>query len=169
MDSHVNNFIGAGEANFDALEVNPYETKAQRRENVPTALLNKLQPSMIALDPDFVGRIDTASEDVKRIERGEDKKQVSSTLSPMLQEATNSQLTLSDVQPDEIALKNKARGKNTAMKKYLRKVKKRNIVDDKRVRYEQIKEDKRRERAGVPTEAEKFGPALARFTRPQKV
>jgi len=63
---------GAGEANFDALEVNPYETRQQRRENEVQMLLNKLKPDMISLNPDFIGEVDRASSDVRQREAEED-------------------------------------------------------------------------------------------------
>lgn len=62
--------------------------------------------------------------------------------------------------------KHKMRGKNSAGKRYVRKMKKRNIMDEKRARYEAVKADKQRQRAGLPSAVEKLGPALARFMRP---
>jgi len=58
------------------------------------------------------------------------------------------------------------RGKNSAGKRYARKMKKKNIMDERRAQYESIKAEKQRERAGLPSATEKLGPALARFTRP---
>ncbi|KAK1776975.1 WD40-repeat-containing domain protein [Copromyces sp. CBS 386.78] len=135
---------GAGEANFDALEVNPYETKKQRQEGEVKQLLNKLAPEMIALDPNFVGNLDLRS--AKQREADKD---------------------LDAGPPDlEEEMRNRARGKNSALKKYLRKQKKKNIIDEKRLKaeemYKQMQEkngEKHKEKVA------ELGPTLARFAR----
>eukprot|EP00439_Symbiodinium_sp_Y106_P019675 s4010_g2.t1 len=48
---------GAGKANFDSFEANPYETKSQRREREVNSLLDKLQPDSIMLNPDKIGEL----------------------------------------------------------------------------------------------------------------
>jgi len=135
---------GAGEANFDALEVNPLETKKQRQEGEVKALLNKLQPEMIALDPNFVGKLDLRSDEQKRAERDLDAPAV-------------------DVAEE---FRNRARGKNGVLKKYLRKQKKKNIIDEKRLKVEEMLKDQqeKRDERHKQKQAE-LGPALSRFAR----
>ncbi|KAI2632368.1 BING4CT-domain-containing protein [Hypoxylon sp. NC1633] len=135
---------GAGEPNFDALEVNPFETAKQRQETEVKALLNKLQPEMIALDPNFVGNLDLRSEKQRQAEKDLDAKPV-------------------DVETD---IRNRARGKNSALRKYLRKQRAKNIIDDKRLKVEELWKEQlqQQDQKNKDKEAE-LGPALARFAR----
>ncbi|XP_061296897.1 WD repeat-containing protein 46, partial [Pezoporus flaviventris] len=60
---------GAGEANLDALENNPYRSRRQRQEWEVKALLEKIPAELITLDPSLLGRMDTATLQQKRDER----------------------------------------------------------------------------------------------------
>jgi U3 small nucleolar RNA-associated protein 7 len=133
---------GAGEANFDSLEINPYENKKQRQETEVRSLLNKLQPGMISLDPDFVGNVDLASHETKMQEKDLDRKP--------------------EDKLDE--LKNRGRGRNSALRRLQRKRGMKNVVDERRMRIDDLrKKQKTREEDRAEVQKEKLGPALSRF------
>ncbi|OAA69615.1 small nucleolar ribonucleoprotein complex subunit [Cordyceps fumosorosea ARSEF 2679] len=135
---------GAGEANFDALEANPFETKKQRQEGEVKGLLNKLAPEMIALDPNFVGQLDLRSEAQRKADRDLDA-------------------PATDIAEE---IRNRARGKNGALKKYLRKQRKKNIIDEKRMRIDEMWNEQQKQKDKKRQEEEQdLGPALARFAR----
>lgn len=137
---------GAGEPNFDALEANPYENTKQRQEAEVKALLNKLQPDTIALNPDFVGQLDVRSAE----QRARDKDLDAPKEDPLA----------------KLKERNRGRGKNSAVRRYLRKKGGKNIIDEKRLQLEAMKKE-RAERGGqrLTKEKEELGPALSRFAR----
>merc|ERR1719397_1002297 len=76
---HVNGFQsilipGSGNPNFDSREANPFATNRELNRTIVHKLLDKLQPAMIQLDPDFIGSIskfaaepEEKSNDVKKM------------------------------------------------------------------------------------------------------
>lgn len=135
---------GAGEPNLDTLEVNPYENTKQRQEGEVRALLNKLQPEMISLNPDFVGNLDLVSAAERKKEADLDRK------------------------PEDpvLKLKNRGRGKNSSLRKYLRKKGKRNVIDEQRLRVDALRmQENKKARTNLRKHEEELGPALARFAK----
>lgn len=129
---------------MDVMEVNPLETVKERQDNEVRALLNKLQPEMIALDPSFIGKLDLRSEAQRQAERDLDAKPV-------------------DV---EAEIRKKARGKNSTLRRYLRKQRAKNIIDDKRLKVDEIWKEQREQREQKNKEkVADMGPALARFAK----
>ncbi|KAK4921792.1 putative U3 small nucleolar RNA-associated protein 7, partial [Elasticomyces elasticus] len=137
---------GAGEPNYDALEVKPYETQKQRQENEVKNLLNKLQPETIALDPNFIGNLDIRSAEERARAKDLDAPDREKEKLKMLKE------------------RNRGRGNNSALRRHIRKKGGKNIIDEKRVELERIQHEKA-ERVRERKEGEKMelGPALGRF------
>jgi U3 small nucleolar RNA-associated protein 7 len=99
---------------------------------------------MIALDPNFIGNLDLRSEKQRKAEKDLDAKPV-------------------DI---ETEIRNRARGKNSALKKYLRKQRGKNIIDEKRLKVEELwKEQKQKNQQKNQEKAAELGPALGRFAR----
>lgn len=128
----VTNLIipGAGEANYDALEVNPYETKKQRQEQEVRTLLNKLPADSIALDPSVIGTVDNRASNVRLTAKD-------------LAEITNDSLDKNKNNRDIPEVKPDVKAKNSGLRGFLRK-KTQNVIDERKLRVQkQLDKEKR--------------------------
>lgn len=145
---------GAGEANFDAMELNPYESAKQRQEGEVRALINKLRPDTIALDPNFIGMVDKDARHFRL--KKSDLQDVE------VQEAKDKEAAEFGIRPD-------LKPEHSKVRRYLEK-NKNNVMDARKMRAERnlLLEEQRREKLrlkelGVPDEKDTLGPALGRF------
>lgn len=146
----VKNIIvpGSGEANFDSLEINPFESAKQRQQTEVRSLINKLPYDMISLNPEEIGTVDKRASTVRLTAK--DLSQVSK-----------------EPQEVKIDIKPKVKGKNSALRRHLRK-KSKNVIDERKLRIEsnlkKEKELRQKIHSGKPeTEADILQPALGRF------
>ncbi|CAN6641758.1 U3 small nucleolar RNA-associated protein 7 [Trichomonascus vanleenenianus] len=149
---------GSGEANFDAMEANNplvNATDKGRREAEVRMLLNKLQPDMIALDPNDIGTIDKRSNEER--------------LNARQAAELSERQAVEAAEAEEMKIRPKVKGKNSALRRHLRK-KTQNVIDHRRLRIEQnlkrektLRQKMHRTRQGLPEEKEQYSTALKRF------
>jgi U3 small nucleolar RNA-associated protein 7 len=140
---------GAGLANIDSLAANPYQTKKQRQEQEVHQLLEKIQPEMIQLVPNFVARVVTKDERSLRDREQRDE-------------------DIAALKTKTFTPKYRAKGKSSAMRRWLRKrqqnviTKEKLAVMEKLAEQKETREAKRKEQEN-PAVAQHVQGALGKF------
>lgn len=144
---------GAGEANFDALEINPYESAKQRQEQEVRSLLNKLPADSISIDPNMIGTVDKRAKSI-RLKPGE--------ISDLSASGDANSANKMEVKPD-------VKGKNSALRRHLRR-KRENVIDQRKLRIEKNLRNEKEARArrlrmerDADDNEDVLKPVLARF------
>lgn len=139
---------GSGEPNLDSSEYNldPFQDKRQRREAEVRALLDKLDPNMIALDPEDIGGVEESSPEIRR-----------ARLQELAEKANASKRVKKE--------KQKKRGRSKIQTKLRRKSN--NVIDEQTVKLREAREKEKLKQStpeGGETKANVVAPAaLKRF------
>ncbi|TRY95417.1 hypothetical protein DNTS_003552 [Danionella cerebrum] len=137
---------GAGEPNFDALDSNPFRCARQRQEWEVKALLEKLQPELIGMDPNMLSKIDQVGFETRHREQVE-------------------ALGYDPLQPEKFKPRNRMKGRSSAgsvekRKKKVAHVDQRDVikqsVEEKMQRQKELEEKKKECDGGQKSALDRF-------------
>lgn len=131
---------GAGEANYDALQDNPFETRRGRQDREVRTLLEKLPPETIVMDQSTVAAV---AKDAREVQEERRQEAAAADRSKPKKE------------------KKKARGRSKIGKRLQRK--RRNVVDEETVKLKATLEERRKAKEQAKDDARADEGALRRF------